>query len=113
MNFNFKIKGFEVKVKDQADIRIDEVEIGYEDVKLSEIPGIIKELRKAFVELKDNAPEMTHEIHELHVQSPFTAGFPFFTSEGFPPSEESDMEDNELFDEESKQEKKKGKKGAM
>lgn len=66
MNFNFKFKGFEVAVKEDVTVKVEEFEVGYKDVKLSEIPAIIKEVRKTFVELKDIVAQESNPEPEVH-----------------------------------------------
>lgn len=43
MNINFKIKGLEMNIQNEGIIVIESMEIGVEDIKLSEIPAIIRE----------------------------------------------------------------------
>lgn len=102
MNFNFKIKGFEVQVKEEATVKIDEIEVGYKDVKLSEIPAIIKEVRKSFIEIK-NAMDADGAVHETHlhaiVPSPFS--YPLHVDDDLKSDEEDDAEPKEEYTQEA------------
>lgn len=99
MNFKFKVKGFEAKMKGEGNIKVDEIEVSYEDVKLTEIPAIIKEVRKSIVELKDAFEEPRVEQHDLYVQThvapAFSTGFPFFGGCQEPHPEEGMGEDTD------------------
>lgn len=78
MNFNFKVKGFEVKMKGEGNVKVEEIEVGYENVKLSEIPAIIKETRKTFKEIKDmiDAEKAEAGVEVVHHPFPFPIPVP-------------------------------------
>ena len=92
MDVKFKLKGFEAKIKGEAGIKVDEVEIVYENFNLKEVPAIIKETRKVLREIADIEREATAPIN------PF-GNFPTFVPGGAVDEDEDIEDEDEELDE--------------
>ena len=101
MNFKFNIKGFEVKMKGEGHVSVEGIEVEYTDVKLSEIPAIIKEVRKAVVDFSEIAksPTYSSEEYPYPTDEEGSSTDPILSAQSEDEPDEIDFDDEEEDDE--------------